>query len=81
MAYSPNQHSTVAKQIADKLEAEFDEYLLKRDNGGNSIFISCEYIEHAVFSILRDRYIHAGWHDVKIQSSPRNESYIAFYRS
>ena len=80
MAISPHQLTEKFQQDVDYFEKVIDENLSKMKLApGSSVSIPPPpSMGDAHFKVIRDRYIKAGWDDIKLSHDQRDGSYITF---
>lgn len=80
MAISPNQLTEKFQQDVDFFEKKIDEQLskMKLVPGSSIVIPPPPSMCNSHFKVIRERYIKAGWGDVKIDHDQREGSYMTF---
>ncbi len=80
MAISPKQLNKQFMHEVDVFESLLDEVLAKKTitQGGRIIMARPSGLTNDHFHILRNRYLTAGWSDVKWESDQREGEWLSF---
>jgi len=80
MAISPKQLNEVFMHEVDIFESRLDEILSKKTitKGGKVITDKPSGLTRDHFTVLKSRYISAGWSDIKWESDQREGDWLSF---